>query len=439
MGRFDDLTADIQEAQVAPQAGRFDDLTRDLEATTSPRESIRENPLIGAARQGLGAGVKTFRLPYELGEKLNRGSEVLGENVAEELGRRQVNPKLAATAGFATQLLSNPLTYAPAGGAVRPMVDLNKLAIPAGRRSLGFGKGVLKRIGKERANEVAQEMLEQGVMKPFSSSESMLSRVDDVAESSGKMIGEGMAALDKAGIKSIDPGKIAQNVYSSLKPSYRGGAYEAQQKIAEEIRDTILAHGKGPIDFKSAQTLKETLQDLGKFESSTNALKAAMFRKASSAIRKALEDAVDSAEKSLSSKVTSLAFPKSSKRIVPENLNISPPSLSGIPLSGTLNRYQKAKKTYGAAETAKEALRGRVAGEAVNMPVSLPSVIVGASRLSVGDIPGALASMGAFEALKRRGAGTTASLLNTASKARIHPAFLKALLASKGETKLLGQ
>lgn len=264
-----------------------------------------------------------------------------------------------------------------------------------GRRALGFTKPMMKRVnfGVDEANDVAQTMLDKDVIKFGSGTKATLERARDLRQEAGESIGKGLSALDSVGAKSFDPKVIADKVYADLKPSYSGGAYENAERIAQEIKDTIMAHGKGPTSFKSAQDLKEILQKLGKFNNSTDGLRAEMYRKASSSVRQALEDSVDAAAHG-----KELAIPGQ-----PQGPKISP---------DILDRYMASKKLYGQSETAIGALEDRQAGEASNNLISLRGAAAGASAMATGNPAHALEALGVWEALRRRGESSAATALN---------------------------
>jgi len=75
--------------------------------------------------------------------------------------------------------------------------------------------------------------------------------------------------------------------------------------------------------------------------------------------------------------------------------------------------YVAGMKKQEAAMTAMKGINNKMAGEAGNMAVSFPGIVVGATR---GDLPKAIAATGAFEAIKRRGAAPIANTLYKAGK-----------------------
>lgn len=278
------------------------------------------------------------------------------------------------------------------------------------RRGLGIKGALLKRIGIDKAEEVGQTMLDKGVIKPFSSTRMTLKRAEGLAETEGEKLGQGLMALDDAGVPSIEPQKLADHVYQNIRPKYSGGAYDAQEKVAQEVRDTILAHAQDgkPITFESAQALKKTLKDMGEFNHLTDKNKAIMYRKASSTIRQAIEDTVgDAAGKTVVSpggpSLMGTDMLPQGEKVVGE--------VGQIP-TDVLERYNESKKIYGHAETAVEGLSGKVTSEASREPLSVKGTIIAAMALKSGNITPALEALGAYEVGTRYGARAGAATIN---------------------------
>lgn len=256
----------------------------------------------------------------------------------------------------------------------------------------------------------------------------MLERAQTVGDTAGQQIGEGLKALDDAGIPSLDAKAVASKVHRALKPAYSGGAYDAESKIADEIRATILAHGDGPLTFQSAQALKEKLQEIGKFEQMSNGLKAQLYRKASTTVKQAMEDAIGAA--SAPSSETGLALPKDSQTLVPDSLGMRGSPANPIIDPTTLENYMKAKKVYGASEQAEKALTNRFSSEQGNKNIGLTDTIAAGAELAAGNPGRALALVGAKKALERYYHATKATAADYLAKTSIGPAVKKAAYAS---------
>ena len=284
----------------------------------------------------------------------------------------------------------------PAREALGPMVQAGLAGLPEvggikkavqnvaqnqGVRALGYTKRMLKRFGGEdAAKETAQTMLDKGVIKFGAGAKSTLERAEDLASDAGSMMTKAGESFTEAGLRPLDTNKVISEVRAQLTPKFKGGAYDAEHRVLDEITDTIKAHGEGPIDFQSAQTLKEKLQELGKFLVNTDSVKSNLYRRASGIVRQSIDDAVGSVKS-----------PEAAK-------------------------YLEGKKLYGQSQRAVEGLTDRVAADAANNAVSLRGVIAGAGALGTGNLPAALGAVGAFEGIRRVGSGSAASLLNFANQ-----------------------
>lgn len=252
------------------------------------------------------------------------------------------------------------------------------IASNLGRRALGFSKGMLKRIGIEGANKTADQMLDSGVITPFTGAGSMADKAENLMNTSGKMIGQ---TLKQAGASPIDTNALGDSISNQLGTKMNGGVYGQQNVIVGDILDTVGAHGNGPISFESAQQLKQTLGDMARFNSNTDAMKSNLYRRAygivSDAIDNGLQQVADSGQ-------------------IPKQL---------------IQDFLKNKQLYGSAARAFQALIDKSIGEASRNLVSLPSVVMGAGGLATGDLGTAAEGLGVTESLKRIGPATGAYFL----------------------------
>lgn len=226
-----------------------------------------------------------------------------GGNVAEYLGSKfPTHPYAAAAVGTAVSM-ANPQNWLTPGMEGRTPIPgaegFKQSAEEAGAKSLGFTKRFLNKPGNiDTAREVAQTMLDEGVITnpirhPLSSgAEDMLGRAEALGNQSGKAIESSINQIGSTGKTSFGAWDAISEIESQLRPKRTGGAYDAEHAVVNEIIDTVKAHGEGPLDFQSAQELKEKLQDLGKFNQVTDATKANLYRRASGIVRDALDRSV---------------------------------------------------------------------------------------------------------------------------------------------------
>lgn len=312
---------------------------------------------------------------------------------AADIGYGKVQPAEAMnpSSEAVTPMVQTALAGLPEVQGVKTAV--NNVASNLGRRALGFSKGMIKRLkgGTDEANQAANEMLQQGVIRPFSGAKATLARAEDVAATSGKAVGE---ALAKTGQNALDTQQVGNQIIGQLAPKYQGGAYAQQEKIANEILDTVSAHSNGGVlDFQSAQDLKNTLKHMAGNNWNTDKLKAAMYQKAYGIVSDAMENAVQNA--------SNQAFPG----------------------------YIRNKAIYGASQKAIAGLEDKQAAEAANSILSLRGAAIGAGALASGHVTPALEALGVWEAARRVGAGTGASVLYGLNNSPALDASRRALLA----------
>lgn len=342
---------------------------------------------------GLGTafGVASELAPWNIARGLT--TEPLGEKVAE-VGGSLGYPKTGATLGTAIQTAPDIL------GMVSPAnTEAAILRGPAesfGRRALGFTKGMIKRGGGvEKVNQVAGQMLDEGVITAGASPATMLEKAQDVSQASGQRIGETLKDLNQP---ATTAGTLKREIASQLSPGRRGGQYDKIRGTTNEILKTVGAHGKGPISFESAQELKQTLKGPAQFGKLTDGERAEMYRRSYGIVRESIDKGLDKA-------VT-----------------------DGLIPAEKAAQFLRDKATYGASEQAVNALKDKLAGEAANNIVSLRGAFAGGVGLATGDISKTIGGIGGWEVLRRRGDATAAGVLNSLSKTRGVNTFRGAVL-----------
>lgn len=268
-------------------------------------------------------------------------------------------------------------------------------ALDAGRRALGFTKGFLNRPGGvEKANQVAGEMLEAGVITPKGTQE-MLDRAETVSGVSGKQVGDFIKNMDEQGVKSFNVGDATATLEKELLSGFKGGLYDEERRIVKKITDTVKAHGEDNIKFSDVQSILETLRNRAGFKAADPTSEQLLYRRAYGILNEARSKSVDAAV----DEVARSGF-----------------SIPGV-TAAAKRTYDKAKKVYGAAEQAQRSLTNRLSSEEGNKLIGLTDTIAGAGQLAAGDVAGALRTVGVKKAVERFGAATTARGANAISKA----------------------
>ncbi len=293
-------------------------------------------------------------------------------------GRSQPGDAMNPVSEAIAPMAQTAMAGLPEVGGVKSAIQ--KGAQTLGRRALGFTKGMLKKhnFGVDQADDVAQTMLDKGVIRAGSGTKETLERAEDLAAVSGKRIESIGSSLTQEGKTTLDPNAVGMEISKQLTPAFSGGAYEAEKKAIGEILDTVGAHGNGPITFESAQALKQKLGELAKFNSNTDAVKANLYRRAYGIVTKALDDSI----------------------------------AVGTQGTGAAGQFAKNKALYGQSQRAIGALSDKQAGEAANNMISLRGAAAGGIGLATGNIQKTFEAIGAWELLRRRGEGTGAAALN---------------------------
>ncbi len=290
------------------------------------------------------------------------------------------------------------------------------------RRTLGFTKPMLKRwkFGVPEANEVGQQMLDKGVIRFGSGAEANLGRAKDLAKESGEFIGDTLSGTDA---KIVNPNAISSTVEDQLAPEYGahiersfqqkpgikeplfveekvpGGAYDKTRNIVTEIERTVKAHGNSPVDFQSAQTLKEKLGSIANFLKDQAPERSNLYRRAYGIV----SDAID---RGLGEAATTGAIPKE-----------------------RLGQYMASKATYGSSRRAIEGLTDKAAADAANSILSLRGSAIMAGAAASGNIPKAIEAAGFWELARRRGTGMGAVAMDAYNKSPVANTIRRALIS----------
>lgn len=491
--------------------------------STQAQAKIPESMSVGGFASNvvgnLGRAINPLNIAKGFGEQVYEGAYALPRDIAKSTVQMAQGTPYAQTsiAQRATDISNTPQVQTPGKYAYENPIDaamtvaapvlpflpeaalsgrtplpgkayFQEAAQEAGRKSLGFTKRFLNKPGAiENANQVAQTMLDQGVIRnpithPLSSGAAdMLERTGELKETSGQSVGNVISSLSGKGKTAFHGTDIANEIQSQLTPKYFGGAYDAEQKAVQEILNTVKAHGEGPIDFSSAQALKEKLQELGKFNSNTDAVKANLYRRASGIVRDALDKGVivAGAEKDIpivdpgtvsgnpqalfdyndtfgpGGTERSLYTVFGDKKMLPAGNTTQPLSYfqeRNIPISGRTPRsskytpldpigktnpelsslakeYLKSKNLYGKSVQAEKALTNRLSSEEGNKNIGLTDTIAAGAELAAGSPMRALAVVGGKRALERSYHAAKATMANALSKTTINPLKQVALAA----------
>lgn len=375
-------------------------------------KSVFESPLAATAAETVGVPVSlesakriftpipgsagTSRILQKEGEKVGeavRGSvKKLQESVdvppQTPLGRYFL--PYAKTITKSPELVSETLTPKGAaefiGGEALPIVSgmaaaraganwfLSQKGLPriASRRHAGFQKSLLvsqksptetlRKIAK--ANQAAETILEEGTISKSGNIETTLDNTVKLKHETNKAISAITDEIDSAG-PSISIPETDSKLLTEINPKF-----DDQFAVTESILNDLSKYGKDRITLKQARELKTRWGNFGYEQRTVGTEASKIYRKAS-----------DYMEKVISQKVKEIGGDEIHKQ------------------------YVAARTTNAASRTALKGITNEAAGQEGRSLVSLPAAVGGAAT---GNVPKAVAYMGTWELLKRRGAGIAA-------------------------------
>ena len=303
-----------------------------------------------------------------------KGSEKLGQFTAEQMGAKGINPYLSAAAGTAISMA--PDIIMAAGTPNQNIKDVPKVANLFARRALGFQKQFLKTpFARGQAQKVAQVALENDVI-PFSGNPStMLNRAVATKSNLGREIG---SILNKTPANV----NMVLNDLSVLK-----------QRLSQGASEGIMAKANPLIDDVSS-----SIEDLA-----TSPTSQGITAKTLTDIKTKVSGMVNY--------FSDLATQTDNKAIANQLANTIRNMVKTFNSPEVYSKFIGNQKLYNAYSTMVKGLNNEVASQMSNMPISLPSAVVGTGKMVASGSPQGLAAMGLYETAKRRGAGMTAKAL----------------------------
>lgn len=364
---------DYQNSQTSQDDGPWNDYAQQ-------KKQIGLSDVIDYVKDKSGYNTSPIGLLEKGYEYAQKGANKLGEFTAEGMGELGYDPRIAGVIGTTVAMTPDILTSmgpsAPmAGSKFNP--DMGKSARSLAERALGFTKRLKKTANARRLASVAADVaLEEGIIPALGSPEVMLSRAEKLASSSGKAIGE---SLKKTTGNLSEVFDDLESLRTELtEGGLKEGLYKSTNDRINSIQETVVElmdRGEdvsGSTLTKLKNKLASKLNYFSDLESQVE--NKAIVRRVANKIREFVKD-------------------------------ISTPE--------EYAEFLKNQRKFSAAETMKVGLDNEISSQSGNSPVSLLSVIPAAAQLGVGRPVQAAATLGMFEALKRRGTGIGANLLNS--------------------------
>lgn len=226
------------------------------------------------------------------------------------------NISRSGAAGFGLSIARDPLNAIPAltaGGKLTRggMEALEKIApkLSAVMKEFGYGRAAkaiggeratIKKLGPDRVKEVGQYALDNKLFGPFSSSETMLSRNEDVMSRAMSERDKAYGLIDAENASTFNPMETAIGVEDKIVGGMNRSYDDTQEIVAalDPHLSNILSRGENNISMREAQDLVESLGRKARFETSRSNLGNDVAVDTYHAAREALNQAAaDGAEK----------------------------------------------------------------------------------------------------------------------------------------------
>lgn len=224
------------------------------------------------------------------------------------------------------------------GNAIKMGAPIGRGAEKLAHKAMGSTKGLVRKMGKEKARESGRFALDNNVLGWFNSADDQVLRNKKLQEKAGQQMDEVYGAIDKARPSDFIPTEVAKKINKKHGGIYRTDINKDVVHFFDNAIGTIKNFGQRPIPLRRAQKLKEMIDapaNWGKAKHLDLTEKEQIARKVSTELKKEIEKAVESGAKELNSK----------------------------PL---LDKFLNAKKLYGKTKNVEKFLENQVATEEGN-------------------------------------------------------------------------
>lgn len=215
------------------------------------------------------------RFLEQQGQKVGQAVDSSVQNIETKYPITQALPQTAGPLGVA-KMMSHSLTpssFQQQLGAeglgqvvLKPAMEalateLKSISNKAAESSFGFNKTVLNKVrgGTERAAEASGAMMDQGAMGAFSSPKTMLDRVSAIKQAAGDHMSAIQSSIDASGQTPLNAGDIAKKIEDQIMPDVKGGIADRLRNSAQNVIDTVLGNGDGPVTFDQMMKVKKVI------------------------------------------------------------------------------------------------------------------------------------------------------------------------------------
>ena len=341
--------------------------------------SVIDSPAIPIASGIVGSIIGTPMVGGAIGAAGGEAARQLGKRALESGSVSQffTDPNIGLPSGQAALNIGMEGVSSIGGDIVGQGVvkGAKYLALPAARRALGFASRFLKTEGaRESANRAARVALEKDIIPILGSPQVAFDNASRLAKSVGSRIGNVLKNIDF--YKIAPDAEYEMNVLRrKLNKGTDRGLFTGANAVIDDVKETIVSmYGKG--------------------------LSAKDYNDAKNILASKINFFTDNASQRVNKRVVGQmaeTIRSSVRKLVPESFE----------------EFIKNQRLFNAAELMKKALNDELGKQMGNRVPSLASTASAAARLTAGDVPGALGSIGLVEAAQRRGTGIAARGLKT--------------------------
>ncbi len=329
-----------------------------------------------------------------------------GQGAVDALGRSEADLTKGEFGGAAKDTTRGAAVGAVAGAAAKGLSSaadnllpaLKKLATEGGETALGLNTQSIKKMGVEKAEDVAEFALKgtkaldgDSIITPGSGTKAMWDKAVKVKDAAGSDVGSVLSKMDE--LTGPVPTPILQEIHDEilshqskiarLAPEMGDTAVQQYNKALSDFT-ALATDPKRPMTFKQLGEFKAAIGDIA-YKHGTALESKAAFQDAYHAVNNGLDKAVEAG-----------------------SLQIKNPALS--------EAYKSGKKAYDMSLRAIDGLEGKAAKEAGGKWVGFGDVMAGGLGAQIGGPVGMAAGIAAKRVIEARGAQTIGKVSFTAAE-----------------------
>lgn len=279
---------------------------RDKEREALSKDS-KDNPKVSALSEFLGALASPVN-------KVAPGASIpvqaatvgavtgLGNSDADSIGGMARDTATGAGLGLVGGAAAEKL--APYVGKAANSVGsyLNDVAETRSAKAMGATKALFKSEGAEGIRAIGRQGLDNGIVTPLASTDTMAARAADLKSRGGAKMGQVYKTIDDAGASAFNPLDVAANVDSKIGNIWRSPINRGETTQLENTLDSILLRGDKNIPLSEAQALKQEIGKTANWNKPAHldiTPKEQMARDAYGVVNSAIDDAAKNGAKSV--------------------------------------------------------------------------------------------------------------------------------------------